>query len=191
MKQLLQKLKYLLPVCAALMFTGVPLESADARVERLHDNFKYSIYISKWSKVKHRAELGDPDAQFQLGNQYYKPTRKSGFGQSYPKAVEWYGKAAMRNHTGAQHNLAVMYEHGLGVKQDLVSAYSWYMLAAGSNNPAGKSVAEKAARAMTALESELSETDLVNANKYAERILEKMVAKDYFPVLKRAVAESG
>lgn len=191
MKHSLHKLKFLLPVCAALMFTGAPLQTADARVERLHDNFRYSIYISKWSKVKHRAELGDPDAQFQLGNQYYKPTRKSGFGQSYPKAIEWYGKAAMRNHTGAQHNLAVMYQHGLGVEKDLVSAYTWYMLAASSNNPAGKSVAEKAARAMTDLESLLSESDLVSANRYADRILEKMVAKDYFPVVKRAVAESG
>ena len=45
-------------------------------------------------------------------------------------ALRWYRAAAARGHPLAQYNLAVMYEDGEGVTQDLVEAYKWYTLAA-------------------------------------------------------------
>jgi TPR repeat protein len=40
--------------------------------------------------------------------------------------VSWYRKAAEQGHAGAQNNLGVMYENGLGVTQDHSQALSLY-----------------------------------------------------------------
>jgi len=47
-----------------------------------------NIYLTEWSKLKHQAELGDPEALFTLGNFYFEPPRETVFsGQSTKKPV--------------------------------------------------------------------------------------------------------
>jgi len=49
---------------------------------------------------------------------------------NFKAAVKWYTLAAEQGHTLAQHNLGIMYHHGLGVPQDYKTALQWFTLAA-------------------------------------------------------------
>ncbi len=68
-------------------------------------------------------ELYDAEEQFNKGYKYAK--RKN-----YSQAVKWYRKAADQGHAGAQNNLGLCYEGGIGVEQDLEKAVEWYTKAA-------------------------------------------------------------
>lgn len=50
--------------------------------------------------------------------------------RNFVEAVRWYRKAAKQGDINAQHNLAVMYDDGDGVRQDKVEAIGWYRKAA-------------------------------------------------------------
>lgn len=99
-------------------------------------SFRSDIYVSQWSRLKHLAKLGDPEAQFELGNMYYSPPEKSGFMQSYKKAYHLFLKSAKKGNVHAQHNVAVLLLKGQGVKQDQAKALAWFLIAAenGSKN---------------------------------------------------------
>ena len=96
------------------------------------------VYFADWSRLRHRAERGDADAQFQLGNLYYAPPESSGIPQSYRKAFELYWAAAQRGHATAQHNVGVMYVNGDYVPASLSEGYAWFMLSASNGDPAGQ-----------------------------------------------------
>ncbi len=50
--------------------------------------------------------------------------------QSYREAASWFERAAEAGLADSQYNLALLYEHGLGIEQDLSRAYQWYIRAA-------------------------------------------------------------
>jgi len=50
--------------------------------------------------------------------------------QSYREAASWFERAAEAGLADSQYNLALLYEHGLGIEQDLWRAYQWYIRAA-------------------------------------------------------------
>ena len=68
--------------------------------------------IESWQKA---AELGDAEAQFQLGTYY--------FFYDDEKAVEWFRKAAERGHAAAHYNLYICYGNGRGVAQNYEKAF--------------------------------------------------------------------
>ena len=74
-----------------------------------------------------KAEQGDANAQFMLGNMY---RQGKGVSQDYKQAVSWYRKAADQGLAKAQLMLGVMYYEGRGVTQDYKQAVSWYRKAA-------------------------------------------------------------
>ncbi len=49
---------------------------------------------------------------------------------TYREAASWFGRAAEEGFPDSQYNLALLYEHGLGIEQDLSRAYQWYVEAA-------------------------------------------------------------
>ncbi|MBK9013837.1 MAG: sel1 repeat family protein [Saprospiraceae bacterium] len=58
-----------------------------------------------------------------------------GAGINYEKAVEWYTMSAKQGYLEAQNNLGLMYQQGLGVKQDYNIAFKWFIKAAeGASN---------------------------------------------------------
>ena len=67
------------------------------------------------------------------------PKTKAG----YEKAAHWFTEAASHNLKDSQFNIALLYERGLGVDQDLGQALFWYSLAARQND------ADAAAKAKT------------------------------------------
>lgn len=58
--------------------------------------------------------------------------------KDYGEALIWYQKAAEYGHSGAQCNLGVMYEGGMGVERDSFQAARWYRMAAGQGNVAAQ-----------------------------------------------------
>jgi TPR repeat protein len=76
-------------------------------------------------------QLADADHLASLGNQYRSTLNAR---HSYSRAVHFYELAAELDHTGAQYNLGLMYEMGLGVIVDRNRAAGWYRLAAEKGN---------------------------------------------------------
>jgi len=67
------------------------------------------------------------ESQTEQGHVYYFG---KGVPVDYPKAIEWYSKAALGGNSVAQFNLAVMYERGQGVVKDYDRAIELYRMAA-------------------------------------------------------------
>lgn len=82
-----------------------------------------------------KAEQGDAEAQFQLGNKYRKG---EGVRKSYKEAAKWFRKAAEQGHAKAQNNLGNRYRYGQGVRQDYEEAAKWYRKAAAQGNAKAK-----------------------------------------------------
>ena len=77
------------------------------------------------------AEKGFPDAQFALGNCYY---RGDGVNKNYIEAVNWYQLAAEHGYAKAQNALGDCYLNGIGVREDKDEALKWYRLSAEKGN---------------------------------------------------------
>jgi TPR repeat protein len=84
----------------------------------------YDAAYSEWLPL---AELGDVEAQYNLGVMY---DEGAGVEQDLACAAGWYRKAAERGFVDAQTNLGVMYYHGQGVPRDHQEALRWFRLAA-------------------------------------------------------------
>jgi hypothetical protein len=91
-------------------------------------NGDYATALKEWLPL---AEEGNPSAQFNVG-QLYRLGR-GGVPKDYTKASQWYEQAARQWHSGARHNLAVLYEKGLGVPINYARARELYELAAGQD----------------------------------------------------------
>ncbi len=77
------------------------------------------------------AGQGDPNAQFKVGDIYY---RGQGIPKDYQEAIKWYQKAAENGNVEAQYILAWMYYKGKDVPQDYNQAVKWFLEAAEEGN---------------------------------------------------------
>jgi len=84
----------------------------------------YQAAFDEWLPL---AELGDVEAQYNLGVMYDEGTSVE---QDFGKAAEWYRKAAEQGFVDAQANLGMMYYHGIGVSRDHKEAARWLQQAA-------------------------------------------------------------
>lgn len=84
----------------------------------------YTAAYDEWLPL---AELGDAEAQFNLGVLY---DEGAGVVRNLATAADWYRKAAEQGFVDAQTNLGIMYYHGLGVERDHETAAHWFRLAA-------------------------------------------------------------
>ena len=86
--------------------------------------------------TQRKAEGGDADAQFNLALRYSIPGSEQTV--DYPKAAQWYLRAAEQGHALAQFNLGTMYAAGQGVEFDLNQAVLWFERAASQGDPGAK-----------------------------------------------------
>ena len=84
----------------------------------------YQAAFEEWLPL---AELGDVEAQYNLGVMYDEGTSVE---QDFSKAAEWYRKAAEQGFLEAQYNLGMLYYHGQGVCRDPAESARWLQLAA-------------------------------------------------------------
>jgi uncharacterized protein len=95
------------------------------------------------------AQQGDPQAQVFVGYLY---ETGQGVQQNYPRAAQWYWKAAEQGNPTAQYQLGNMYHQGKGVSQNYSRAYMWLDLAAARGNLNAKEIRRIVAGKMTPAE---------------------------------------
>jgi localization factor PodJL len=78
--------------------------------------------------LRRAANLGYPDAQFDLGN-YYE-TGRYGLAKDYAEARRWYERAAANGQSAAMYNLGIAYYEGLGGAKNVTAAAQWFRRAA-------------------------------------------------------------
>jgi hypothetical protein len=162
----------ILAFCAFSLFFG------DVEAAR-HKDFgsQNNIYLTDWARLKHRAELGDPDALFILGNYYFKPPKGNGFRKNLKKSAEYYFKSAVRGNAAAQYNFALMLHNGFGVNKSAFESYVWFKLASLNESPVAKHVNQESAKIVIRLETLMKKEVLVEAGKkvvlYGELIKNK------------------
>jgi len=84
----------------------------------------YRAAYEEWLPL---AELGDAEAQYNLGVMY---DEGAGIERDLARAAEWYRKAAEQGFVDAQINLGMMYYHGQGFSRDDAEAAKWFERAA-------------------------------------------------------------
>lgn len=70
-------------------------------------------YIEDMKRWQPKAEAGDAEAQFQLGQMY---ALGHGFKQNFNSALEWYEKAAAQGNAKARTALGLLYYYGAGIE---------------------------------------------------------------------------
>ncbi|RKZ70325.1 MAG: sel1 repeat family protein [Gammaproteobacteria bacterium] len=119
----------------------------------------------KW--FRKAATYGRPDAQYKIGVMY---DRGLGLKQDYRKALSWYGKSAKNGFGLAQYKIGQMYVTGHSVKQNPIKAYAWMRSAISQG-------IEDKDGTLAAVTSELTETQLSEANALARQYIEKYPRK--------------
>jgi TPR repeat protein len=84
----------------------------------------YRAAYEEWLPL---AELGDVEAQYNLGVMY---DEGAGVEQDFAAAAAWYRKSAEQGFVDAQTNLGLMYYNGQGVARDHNEAARWFSKAA-------------------------------------------------------------
>lgn len=123
-----------------------------------------NVYVTEWSKLKHQAELGDPEALFTLGNFYFEPPKGSNFRRNYKRAGDLYFQASLRQNPSAQYNVALMLHKGLGFNIDIIESYVWFYLASTNESPVAKHINQKTAQVVEQLKSEFTPEQLTEAD---------------------------
>jgi TPR repeat protein len=86
---------------------------------------------TKNEDILSRAEQGDAEAQYTLGNNYHFGI---GVKKDVVKARRWYLKTAENGHSEAQYDIGYNYEKGRFVSKSLNKAFNWYRKAAAQAN---------------------------------------------------------
>ncbi|TQV88187.1 tetratricopeptide repeat protein [Aliikangiella coralliicola] len=173
----MQLLKKILPILLLLVTAVCSFSSHAARLREFGS--QKNVYVTEWSKLKHKAELGDPEALFVLGNFYFEPPEGSGFRRNYKKAAELYFQASLRKNPAAQYNIAIMLHRGLGFKANVVESYVWFYLASVNESPVAKRINRKTAEIVVQLKTELKPDQLLEAERLIESYQNIMKTKRY------------
>lgn len=110
---------------------------------------------------KQSADQDFPDSLYRLAvfsdNGWGQPVNKE-------RAFKLYKSAAEKGHTLAQHDVAMMYYQGSGVRQDVVQAYKWLKIAELNGSPLMQKHLRRIQRDMTS--DEIKEAEFF-ANQWA------------------------
>ncbi len=133
--------RFALALCLA--FTS----PAWAEIETARDLMDAGDYGAAMAELLPAARSGNAEAEELIGVMY-----ASGLGvtQDDMRAFEWYLRAAMKAHAGAQSGVGWYYEVGRGMPApDLVRAYMWYVLSAIGGDPDAAISQEEVVKKMT------------------------------------------
>lgn len=83
-------------------------------------------HSSNVHELRDKAENGDAEAQFSLGEIYFAGR---GVEQDYKEAVKWFRKATEQGNVTAQLAIGSMYLEGIGVEQDSKEGVKWVRMA--------------------------------------------------------------
>jgi len=89
------------------------------------------------SEFKPLAEIGDPNAEVNLGNLYL---RGLGVEENPAEAFKWFKRAADQGNVKGEGKTAMMYFYGLGTPKDEAEAIRWFTKAAEQGDPDSASI---------------------------------------------------
>lgn len=121
--------RFLVVLTACLIMTGPAL----ADIEKARDLMEAGQFDQARAELWPAARSGNADAEELIGVLY---ALGLGVEKDPQRAFEWYLRAAMKGHPGAQSGVGWYYEVGLGMPApDLTRAYMWYVLSAIGGDP--------------------------------------------------------
>ncbi len=132
-----------LALVAALFAAG----SASAEIETARDLMDAGNYGAAMTALLPAARAGNAEAEELIGVMY-----ASGLGveRDDVRAFEWYLRASLKGHAGAQSGIGWYYEIGRGLPApDLVRAYTWYVLSTIGGDPDAAISQEEVLKKMT------------------------------------------
>ncbi len=113
-------------ILAVLLTLASPVIAAD--LEDARDLMDACEFVAAREQCEVLARSGNADAEELIGVMY---ALGLGVEQDDERAFEWYLRASMKGHPGAQSGIGWYYELGRGIEApDLVRAYMWYALSA-------------------------------------------------------------
>lgn len=117
--------------CAALMLSTASPVIAD--IEKARDLMEDGQFEQAMQAFLPAARSGNADAEELIGVMY---AMGLGVERDDIRAFDWYLRASLKGHAGAQSGIAWYYEVGRGMPApDLVRAYTWYVLSAIGGDP--------------------------------------------------------
>ena len=125
---------------------------AIADIEEARDLMEAGAFAEARAALWPAARSGNADAEELIGVMY---AMGLGLPRDDVRAFEWYLRASMKGHPGAQSGVGWYYEVGRGLPApDLVRAYMWYNLSAIGGDPDAAISLEEVVRKMTPEEIE-------------------------------------
>ena len=131
-----------LTICIAI---STPVFAVD--VEDAKNMMERGEYKRAYDVLYPMAQTGNADAEELIGSMYALGT---GVERDDIRAFEWYLRASLRGHPGAQSGIGWYYEVGRGMPApDLVRGYAWYTLSAIGGDPDAAISLEEIVKKMT------------------------------------------
>ncbi|MBM7068428.1 tetratricopeptide repeat protein [Actibacterium sp. 188UL27-1] len=119
-----------------------------AEIEAARDLMEAGEFAAAREALWPAARSGNADAEELIGVMY---ALGLGVEQDYTRAFEWYLRAGLKGHPGAQSGIGWYYEVGLGMPApDLVRAYMWYALSTIGGDPDAAISVDEVRKKMTA-----------------------------------------
>jgi len=118
-----------------------------AEIETARDFMDEGRYQEAMQELLPAARSGNAEAEELIGVMY-----ASGLGVERDdiRAFEWYLRASLKGHAGAQSGIGWYYEVGRGMPEpDLIRAYMWYVLSAIGGDPDAAISQEEVIKKMT------------------------------------------
>ena len=121
--------------------------AAGADIEKARDLMEAGHFEEAMAELEPAACSGNADAEELIGVMY---AMCLGVERNDERAFEWYLRASMKAHPGAQSGVGWYYEFGRGLPApDLVRAYLWYTLSSIGEDPDAKISLEELVKRMT------------------------------------------
>ena len=134
-----------------LFFLGTIIP-AQAELEIARDLMEENRFTEAMDELRPAARSGNAEAEELIGIMY---AMGLGVERDDRRAFEWYMRASLKGHPGAQSGIAWYYEIGRGMPApDLVRAYTWYVLSAIGGDPDAAISQEEVVKKMTKQEIE-------------------------------------
>ncbi len=132
---------------AAVFILVATANQAFAEIERARDLMEENRFAEAMEELIPAARSGNADAEELIGVMY---AMGLGVERDDVRAFEWYLRASMKGHPGAQSGVGWYYEVGRGMPApDLVRAYMWYVLSAIGGDPDAAISQEEVVKKMT------------------------------------------
>ena len=120
---------------------------AQAEIEAARDLMEEGKFVEAHEALWPAARSGNADAEELIGVMY---AMGLGVERDDIRAFDWYLRASMKGHPGAQSGVGWYYEVGRGMPApDLVRAYMWYVLSAKGGDPDAAISQEEVVKKMT------------------------------------------